>query len=134
MRDHQTDISDRATRRDRASHQQTGHYEHHDPHAPDFNTEIDPALPDTIHTDAKRLQQVLKNLLSNALKFTDPGGTIDVRLAMNGRFARIVVSDTGHGISPDFLPHVFERFRQADHSSSRRHGAMPDFATSRKRR
>ena len=52
------------------------------------------------------------------------GGSIEVRLAMNGRFARIVVTDTGHGISREFLPHVFERFRQADASSSRRHGGL----------
>jgi CheY-like chemotaxis protein len=58
------------------------------------------------------------------LKFTDAGDSIDVRLTLNGRFARIVVSDSGHGISPEFLPHVFERFRQADASSSRRHGGL----------
>jgi len=74
--------------------------------------------------DAGRLQQVIWNLLSNALKFTEAGGSIDVRLALNGRFARIVIADTGHGISPEFLPHVFERFRQADASSSRRHGGL----------
>jgi PAS domain S-box-containing protein len=88
-----------------------------------LRTNLDPRTPNVLG-DQDRLQQVIWNLLSNALKFTDPGGTIDVRLAMNGRFARIVVSDTGHGISPDFLPHVFERFRQADHSSSRRHGGL----------
>jgi len=74
--------------------------------------------------DQDRLQQVIWNLLSNALKFTEAGGSIDVRLAPNGRFARIVIADTGHGISPEFLPHVFERFRQADASSSRRHGGL----------
>ena len=74
--------------------------------------------------DQDRLQQVIWNLLSNALKFTEAGGSIEVRLALNGRFARIVVADTGHGISPEFLPHVFERFRQADASSSRRHGGL----------
>jgi len=88
-----------------------------------LRTNLDPRTPNVLG-DQDRLQQVIWNLLSNALKFTDPGGTIDVRLVMNGRFARIVVSDTGHGISPDFLPHVFERFRQADHSSSRRHGGL----------
>ena len=88
-----------------------------------LRTNLDPRTPSVLG-DQDRLQQVIWNLLSNALKFTDPGGTIDVRLGMNGRFARIVVSDTGHGISPDFLPHVFERFRQADHSSSRRHGGL----------
>ena len=88
-----------------------------------LRTNLDPRTPSVLG-DQDRLQQVIWNLLSNALKFTDPGGTIEVRLGMNGRFARIVVSDTGHGISPDFLPHVFERFRQADHSSSRRHGGL----------
>ena len=88
-----------------------------------LRTNLDPRMPSVLG-DQDRLQQVIWNLLSNALKFTDPGGTIEVRLGLNGRFARIVVSDTGHGISPDFLPHVFERFRQADHSSSRRHGGL----------
>ena len=74
--------------------------------------------------DQDRLQQVIWNLLSNALKFTEAGGSIEVRLAPNGRFTRIVVADTGHGISSEFLPHVFERFRQADASSSRRHGGL----------
>jgi signal transduction histidine kinase/ActR/RegA family two-component response regulator len=88
-----------------------------------LRTNLDPKTPSVLG-DQDRLQQVIWNLLSNALKFTEPGGTIDVRLALNGRFARIVVSDTGHGISPAFLPHVFERFRQADASSSRRHGGL----------
>ncbi len=88
-----------------------------------LRTNLDPRTPNVLG-DQDRLQQVIWNLLSNALKFTDPGGTIDVRLAMNGRFARIVISDTGHGISPEFLPYVFERFRQADPSSSRRHGGL----------
>jgi signal transduction histidine kinase/ActR/RegA family two-component response regulator len=86
-------------------------------------THLDPRTP-SILGDQDRLQQVIWNLLSNALKFTDPGGSIDVRLALYGRLVRIVVTDSGHGISPDFLPHVFERFRQADASSSRRHGGL----------
>ncbi len=88
-----------------------------------LRTYLDPRTP-SILGDQDRLQQVIWNLLSNALKFTDSGGSIDVRVAMNGKFVRIVVSDTGHGISQDFLPHVFERFRQADASSSRRHGGL----------
>jgi signal transduction histidine kinase/ActR/RegA family two-component response regulator len=86
-------------------------------------THLDPRTP-SILGDQDRLQQVIWNLLSNALKFTDSGGSIDVRLALQGRSVRIVVADSGHGISPDFLPHVFERFRQADASSSRRHGGL----------
>jgi len=86
-------------------------------------TNLDPRATNVLG-DQDRLQQVIWNLLSNALKFTDPGGSIDVRLTTSGRFARIVVSDTGHGISPEFLPHVIERFRQADASSSRRHGGL----------
>jgi signal transduction histidine kinase/CheY-like chemotaxis protein len=88
-----------------------------------LRTNLDSRTPSVLG-DQDRLQQVIWNLLSNALKFTDAGGTIGVRLAPNGRFVRILVTDTGHGISPDFLPHVFERFRQADASSSRRHGGL----------
>ena len=88
-----------------------------------LRTNLDPRTPNVMG-DQDRLQQVIWNLLSNALKFTDAGGSIEVRLALNGRFARIVVTDTGHGISPEFLPHVFERFQQADASSSRRHGGL----------
>ena len=86
-------------------------------------TNLDPRTPSVLG-DQDRLQQVIWNLLSNALKFTDQGGTIGVRVALNGRFVRIVVTDTGQGISPEFIPHVFERFRQADASSSRRHGGL----------
>ena len=88
-----------------------------------LRTNLDPRTPNVMG-DQDRLQQVIWNLLSNALKFTEAGGSIAVRLALNGRFARIVVADSGHGISPEFLPHVFERFRQADASSSRRHGGL----------
>ena len=88
-----------------------------------LRTNLDPRTPNVMG-DQDRLQQVIWNLLSNALKFTEAGGSIEVRLVLNGRFARIVVADTGHGISPEFLPHVFERFRQADASSSRRHGGL----------
>ena len=88
-----------------------------------LRTNLDPRTPNVMG-DQDRLQQVIWNLLSNALKFTEAGGSIEVRLALNGRFGRIVVADTGHGISPEFLPHVFERFRQADASSSRRHGGL----------
>jgi CheY-like chemotaxis protein len=62
--------------------------------------------------DPQRLQQVVWNLLSNAIKFTPPGGRADVRLEQAGSMVRIIVSDTGQGIDPEFLPYVFDRFRQ----------------------
>jgi signal transduction histidine kinase/integral membrane sensor domain MASE1/CheY-like chemotaxis protein len=74
--------------------------------------------------DPDRLQQVVWNLLSNAVKFTPPGGRINVRLNCGDSHHEIVVSDTGDGIRPEFLPHVFERFRQADGSKTRRHGGL----------
>jgi PAS domain S-box-containing protein len=74
--------------------------------------------------DAQRWQQVLGNLLSNAMKFTPPGGRISVRCEHAGEEIMVVVEDSGEGIAPEFLPHVFERFRQADASSSRRHGGL----------
>jgi PAS domain S-box-containing protein len=74
--------------------------------------------------DADRLKQVAWNLLSNAVKFTPGGGRVDVRLdRWNGR-ARLVVHDTGRGIAPEFRPHVFERFKQADSSATRFHGGL----------
>ncbi|HTP24284.1 MAG TPA: PAS domain S-box protein, partial [Anaeromyxobacteraceae bacterium] len=74
--------------------------------------------------DAKRLQQVIWNLLSNAVKYTPAGGRVKVTLARSGGSAEISVADTGRGINPEFLPHVFERFRQADSSSTRRYGGL----------
>ena len=74
--------------------------------------------------DAGRLQQVVWNLLSNAIKFTAKGGRIDLRLGVVASQARIVVSDTGKGIHPDFLPYVFDRFRQADSATTRTHGGL----------
>jgi signal transduction histidine kinase/CheY-like chemotaxis protein len=74
--------------------------------------------------DPIRLQQVVWNLLSNAVKFTPQGGRVEARLERADPYIRITVSDTGKGISPDFLPYVFERFRQADASSARRHGGL----------
>ena len=84
---------------------------------------LDPA-PLLVNGDASRLQQVAWNLLSNAIKFTPSGGRVLVRLERVDGKARIVVSDTGPGIRPEFLPHVFDRFRQADSSSSRAHGGL----------
>jgi PAS domain S-box-containing protein len=74
--------------------------------------------------DPERLHEVLGKLLSNAIKFTAAGGTITVRCERDGEDVVIVVEDTGEGIAPEFLPHVFERFRQADSSSSRHHGGL----------
>jgi CheY-like chemotaxis protein/anti-sigma regulatory factor (Ser/Thr protein kinase) len=74
--------------------------------------------------DANRLQQVVWNLLANAAKFTPSGGTIQVQLTQTGREARLTVSDNGQGIHPDFLPFVFERFRQEESSSQRAHGGL----------
>ena len=74
--------------------------------------------------DLGRLQQVMWNLLSNAIKFTPEGGCIVVELERVERYAQIAVSDTGQGIHPDFLPFVFDRFRQEDSSIARRFGGL----------
>ena len=74
--------------------------------------------------DTDRLQQVVWNLLSNASKFTPGGGTVGIRVFQDETYATIEVSDTGPGIAPEFLPHVFERFRQEDGSTTRTHGGL----------
>jgi PAS domain S-box-containing protein len=74
--------------------------------------------------DPARLQQVVWNLLSNAIKFTGKGGRISLTLARVNSHVEIVVSDTGAGISPEFLPYVFDRFRQEENSTQRRHGGL----------
>jgi len=89
----------------------------------EVRTHLDPKTPHVLG-DPQRLQQVIWNLLSNAVKFTDPGGVVDVSVAPVGKVTRLAVRDTGSGISPDFLPFVFERFRQSDASSARRHGGL----------
>ena len=81
-----------------------------------------PTLPTV--GDSDRLQQVIWNLLSNAVKFTPAGGTVTVSLAREGNRDRLTVSDTGIGIDPEFLPNVFDTFRQADASSTRSHGGL----------
>jgi PAS domain S-box-containing protein len=88
--------------------------------------ELEIALGETpeIVLDATRIQQVLWNLLSNAIKFTPKGGTVRVELGDAGSHVRIVVSDTGCGISSGFLPHLFERFTQEDVSSTREQGGL----------
>lgn len=87
-----------------------------------IRTELDPAA--VVAGDAMRLQQVVWNLVSNAVKFTPRGGCVTVRLAGVGHEVEISVADDGIGIAPDFLPHIFDRFRQADGSSSRRFGGL----------
>jgi len=77
-----------------------------------------------ISGDATRLQQILWNLLSNAIKFTPPGGAVEVAVRPAGARVVIEVRDTGEGIDPEFLPHVFERFRQADGSATRTRGGL----------
>ena len=77
-----------------------------------------------VSADPGRLQQVVWNLLTNAIKFTAQGGRVQVVLRKDGDEIAIAVADTGAGIAPDFLPHVFERFRQADASTTRRHGGL----------
>jgi PAS domain S-box-containing protein len=74
--------------------------------------------------DPSRLQQVVWNLLSNAVKFTNAGGRIEARLASSGDQCEISITDNGMGIEPQFLPYVFERFRQADNTSTRRYGGL----------
>jgi len=81
------------------------------------------ALP-PVTGDVGRLQQIIRSLLSNAIKFTPPAGRVLVRVDRIGEEARLVVSDTGVGIAPAFLPHVFDRFRQADSSMTRLYGGV----------
>jgi PAS domain S-box-containing protein len=78
----------------------------------------------SIPGDPVRLQQVVWNLLSNAIKFTPRGGRVQIRSERVNSHLEIVVTDTGQGIPADFLPHVFDRFRQADQKTSRQHGGM----------
>ena len=84
---------------------------------------LSPSLP-RVMGDADRLQQVIWNLLSNSVKFTPPAGTVTVTLDVDGNNVRLVVTDTGQGIAPDFLPQIFQRFKQAEASSSRRFGGL----------
>ncbi len=80
--------------------------------------------PAPVHGDPNRLQQVLWNLLSNALKFTPKGGLVSVKLERSGAVVNVEVADNGEGIAPEVLQHIFERFRQGDASSTRRHGGL----------
>src|SRR5262249_55917673 len=74
--------------------------------------------------DPARLQQVIWNLLANAIKFTNEGGRVEARLTRTASHIEIEVSDTGIGIDPEFLPYIFDRFRQADSTSTRRYGGL----------
>lgn len=79
---------------------------------------------ESIICDSRRLQQMVWNLLTNAVKFTPPGGLVEIKTERGEDTVKIVVADTGQGISPDFLPFVFDRFRQADSSSTRNHDGL----------
>ena len=83
-----------------------------------------PAVPVVVGGDATRLQQIAWNVLSNALKFTPAAGRVDVRLGVQDGQAVLRVADSGVGITPEFLPYVFDRFRQADSSTTRAHGGL----------
>jgi len=75
-----------------------------------------------IAVDSDRLRQVLLNVLTNSLKFTDAGGSVDVRLGFTNSHARLCIHDTGRGIAPEVVPHVFERFRQGSPADAGRQG------------
>jgi signal transduction histidine kinase len=87
-----------------------------------LTTTFDPTV--TIAADTERLQQVIWNLLSNALKFTPKNGAVHIALKEIDGHVEITVSDTGAGIKPTFLTHIFEQFRQADSSTTRQHGGL----------
>jgi len=88
-----------------------------------INTRLDPAAGH-VTCDASRMQQVFWNLVANAIKFTPVDGRVTVTLAADNSAATITVADNGQGIGADFLPYIFERFRQADGSSTRRFGGL----------
>jgi PAS domain S-box-containing protein len=89
----------------------------------ELQTALDP-LAGPISGDPNRLQQIIWNLLANAVKFTNRDGQVKISLERAPSHVEIIVSDTGQGITPDFLPYVFDRFRQADGSSTRLHGGL----------
>ncbi|NJN56882.1 MAG: response regulator [Leptolyngbyaceae cyanobacterium SL_5_9] len=109
---------------------------------PEWKVDADPTLLARFQTmgDPNRLQQIIWNLLSNAIKFTPQGGQVEIRLSLiepeatltagmsktpiQARYAEIAISDTGKGIKPDFLPHIFDYFRQADASITRVYGGL----------
>jgi signal transduction histidine kinase len=77
-----------------------------------------------VNGDANRLQQVAWNLLSNAVKFTPDGGVVEISLSKDNSFAKLTIADSGPGIKPEFLPHAFERFTQADSGTTKKHGGL----------
>jgi CheY-like chemotaxis protein len=89
----------------------------------ELRTNFDPDVG-TIPGDPDRIQQIIWNLLSNAIKFTPNGGKVDVTVTREDSHIEFIVVDTGQGISPEFLPFVFERFRQADSTATRLHGGL----------
>lgn len=89
----------------------------------DIDSRVTADLP-AILGDPRRLHQVFGNILSNAIKFTPEGGRVQLSASSNGESVTVTVTDTGIGIEPEFLPVVFERFRQADTTSTRRHGGL----------
>lgn len=89
----------------------------------DLVTEVD-RTSSVMRGDGDRLQQVVWNLVGNAVKFTPKGGTVNIRLRRVESDLELVVQDTGEGIAPGFLPHVFDSFRQSDSSASRPHGGL----------
>jgi two-component system, chemotaxis family, CheB/CheR fusion protein len=96
-----------------------------DARAKNLSVALDAGPPGlAVRADAVRVEQIVWNLMSNALKFTPPGGSIELRLSQEGAEARLDVTDDGHGIAPDFIGEVFEMFRQADRSATRTHGGM----------
>ena len=80
--------------------------------------------PPTVYADATRLHQIIWNLMANAIKFTHQGGQVTVQISQSQNDWEIVVSDTGRGIDPEFLPYVFDRFRQEDATTTRRYGGL----------
>ncbi len=88
-----------------------------------LETRVDASVP-TLRGDPQRIQQVVWNLLSNAIKFTGQGGSVRLEARRVQAQVQVSVSDTGLGIAPEFLPFVFERFRQADSSATRNHGGL----------
>jgi len=85
---------------------------------------LSPVPPVAVRGDIRRLEQVCFNLIDNALKFTPDGGRVAIDVRIDDGQVEIEVTDTGAGMEPDFLPHVFDRFRQADSTTSRTHGGL----------
>jgi signal transduction histidine kinase/ActR/RegA family two-component response regulator len=90
----------------------------------DLQLTADDSLTELVNGDTGRLQQVIGNLLTNAIKFTPEGGRVDVSVQRVGSEMEVKIVDTGQGIGEDFLPHAFERFRQADGAATRHHGGL----------